>query len=83
MHPKFFGKRKCRGVGDEFYYNKIRASAASVDDVGGGVLDAPQWIYQTPEALFRLPLPDGNVNIFIFLIWITNVTYAKYRVPEK
>ena len=45
--PEFFGKRKRRGAGDEFYYNKIRASKVSVDDVGGGVLDAPQWIYQT------------------------------------
>ena len=74
--PEFFGKRKRRGAGDEFYYNKIRASAASVDDVGGGVLDAPQWIYQTPEARFRRAAPGRQCQYFIFLIWITNVTYA-------
>ena len=41
MYPKFFGKRKRSGAGDEFYCDKIRASKANVDDVGGGVLDAP------------------------------------------
>ena len=39
--PEFFGKRKRRAASDEFYRDKIRASKASVDDVGAGVLDIP------------------------------------------
>ena len=31
--PEFFGKRKRRGAGDEFYRDEIRASKASIDDV--------------------------------------------------
>ena len=42
LYPKFFGKRKRRGAGDEFYRDKIRASKVSVDDVRNGVLDIPQ-----------------------------------------
>lgn len=42
IYPKFFGKRKRRAASDEFYCNKIRASKASVDDVGDGVLDVPR-----------------------------------------
>ena len=45
LYPKFFGKRKRRGAGDEFYRDEIRASKASIDNVGGGVPDRPQWIY--------------------------------------
>ena len=41
IYPKFFGKRKRRKASDEFYCNKIRASKASVDDVGDGLPDAP------------------------------------------
>ena len=41
IYPKFFGKRKRREASDGFYRDKIRASKANVDDVGGGVLDAP------------------------------------------
>ena len=41
VYPKFFGKRKRRAASDEFYRDKIRASKASVDDVGDGVLDVP------------------------------------------
>ena len=32
----FFGRRKRRNVGDEFYRDRIRANTASVDDVGDG-----------------------------------------------
>ena len=39
--PEFFGKRKRRAASDEFYRDKIRASKASVDDVGDGDPDAP------------------------------------------
>lgn len=40
--PDFFGKRKRRDAGDEFYRDKTRASKARVDDVGDGVPDVPQ-----------------------------------------
>ena len=39
--PEFFGKWKRRAASDEFYRDKIRASKASVDDVGDGDPDAP------------------------------------------
>lgn len=40
--PDFFGKRKRRDAGDEFYRDKTRASKARVDDVGDGVPYVPQ-----------------------------------------
>ena len=37
----FLGRGERHKAGDEFYQDKIRASKASVDDVGAGVLDIP------------------------------------------